>query len=216
MNRGTITKIWTAVSLLSMYLGINGLLIAQGSPWTLPVPIEIAADSFRPKVTGVYFSYAASVVVYITSLLLALAYSKRFGGVKGGLDRFPVFLNLPLLHSDPLSKWYQRFWLAVYLVLIPYTIGHCLRETLESTVARCEGSETLISGGIPFGHSNAAWFDVYKLGNCAGVDYFGRSWDFVQIGFAVLALVLMLTLTYRLMRKRDVLPASAKPDGDLE
>ena len=146
MTDATLTRLWTSVSLLTLYCAVNGIADVQRSAFLLPLILEVRDT--RGQAAKAIFWFLLTILPYLTSLSLTRAYIRRNAG-HSAWDAWPVMFNLGLLMNDPLARRYQRFWMALLLLVPLYASGFLLNEVFELLVQQRKHTEILAKGWIP-------------------------------------------------------------------
>ncbi len=190
----SINKIWTTVALISLYLNVNILLVTQGSHLHLPGPLP---KNVRES-AAIYGTWAAGPVFLVT-LIITLYYIQRSSSHTWS-SRFPVAFDLSLLVGDSITKWYQRFFVFVFIVVPLYCQGHFVRKTMNGIVID-KAKGTIVAsdwGSHLFSYSDFSL--IFTKGNDfrfhSEVTYF----PFWQSWTTLLLLLLMVWLFLRVFR----------------
>lgn len=181
MSQATLSKVWSAASLVLLYFSLNAWSLTQ--QWQLSLPGDpIREGKFTPHgVTLISIPLAGSLLAL--TALLARLYAKRSGRT-GWAARFPRFSDLAIDVSRRDGRLFQAASLGVLLLLPAAAQIHFMLKFVDG--AAYHGSEKLWSGlahfsnYVPLVEALSGEYSYDRLGDLApSFAPFWEPWLFV-------------------------------------
>lgn len=143
MDNPTPLKLWYALHLFAVGLGINAVFVF-GNAISLPMPFDVERLLARGEGSiGLLMGWASGLALLVSMLvLLSLMRHPHWRSSKAG-SAAPSMFGLDLARHSSWAPYWQWGWLVLALALSAWGTGHATRKALAAPVFACDQAESV-------------------------------------------------------------------------